>query len=576
MSDSVTKIIRDEEHAGTFEHIESEKKKKLEAFEKYLDAVKTVAANDSAFDSASFLVESLENFSPISQPADEDLNVYERSIIIPRCRDMYNNDLLGRGAVNRIIEGSVGHGLTAKSKIDREVTGLNQEQAEKLQRFFNRRWKRWCKAENCDISQQKRFTEILKTVQLSKLCDGDLLVNTVSYKHTPNDEFYLKLQLIEGERVSNEGEAPDTPVLENQNGITQGIEHDVVGRHIAYFVRDVHPGTATNVGNLFVWRRLPVFGEKSGKKRVFFISPFGRIDQKRGTPYLAVGIDKLKTIKHYSRHELFAAAIQALYTVFVKNIDPSEDSIHSENNNVTKNPHVNQNKNVQLGAGNVNYLQDNQDVAFANPTRPNSNYEAFLMTQCKELGAGLGLPFEYLILVFNSSYTAARASFLQAEHTIMQHRDDIVYDLLVNLWCLLIDEQLDVHDLPEDIEELIDFDRYYDDFDYRDALTGVTFVGTKMGSIDEIRDVQAAGLKIDKGLSDFDTEIKKLHGDMDFNGVTRSLGEQFKMRREAGISELATPGVTVAKSAVPNPENVVDQIEEGIEEGAEENEDESE
>jgi len=553
--------------------IEADYTKKLKAFEQYIDnlkhgATKTTAAIDSAFDAASYQIESLQNFSPASQPADEDLSEFERATIIPRCRETYNNDLIGKAAVNRIVEGSVGvNGLTAKSVIDREVTRHSIEEAEIVQGFFNRRWRRWCKARNCDVAQQRTFTELLKTIQMSKLVDGDLLVNSVSLKHTPDDEFFLKVQLIEGERLSNEGQAPDLPAVEGRPGFTQGIEHDRFGRHLAYWVRESHPGERTDVSNIFVWRRLPVFGEKSNKKRVFFISPFGRIDQKRGVPYLAVALDKLKTIKQYSRHELFAAAITALYTVFVKNINPSEDSLHNQNNNLTRNPLApNDDKNVQLGAGTVSYLRDNQEVAFADPTRPNSVFEGFLMAQLKEVGAGLGLPFEYLILVFNTSYTAARASFLQADQTISVNRNDLIFDLLVHLWELLLDETLDVGDLPEEIEDLIDFERYETDADYREALTGVTFAGSKLGSIDEVKDVQAAGLRIDKGLSDFDTEIKKISGTSDFETTTARLAQQFKTRRESGIAELATPGVTAAKTAIPAPEDVIKQFEEGAEE----------
>lgn len=552
--------------------IESEYKKRLQAFEHYIGNLKDAAegkrfaAIDSHFDAASYQIESLQNFSPASQPADDDLSEFERATIIPRCRETYNNDLIGKAAVNRIIDGSIGvNGLTAKSVIDHEVTGHNVEDAEKLQRFFNRRWRRWSKAKNCDIAQQRTFTELLKTIQLSKLVDGDLLVNTVSLKHTAADEFFLKLQLIEGERLSNEGQAPDLPVAEGRNGLTQGIEHDRFGRHIAYWIREAHPGEKTDVSNIFVWRRLPAFGDKSGKKRVFFISPFGRIDQKRGVPYLAVALDKLRTIKQYSRHELFAAAITALYTVFVKNINPSEDSLHNQNNNKTVNPFEDE-KNCQLGAGTVAYLKDNQDVAFADPTRPNSVYEAFLMTQLKEVGAGLGLPFEYLILVFNTSYTAARASFLQADQTIEVNRNDLIFDLLIHLWELLLDETLEVGEIPEDVEQLIDFDRWENDADYREALGGVTFAGSKLGSIDELKDVQAAGLRVDKGFSDYDTEIKKIHGSSDFETVTGRLAQQVKTRRESGLAELATPGVTVAKTAIPSPDDVIDQLEEGQEE----------
>jgi len=543
---------------------------KLKAFAQYVDEIqqnKGKIARDSSFDAASFMIPALEGYFPVSLPGDEELNLSERKVIIPRCRDAYNNDLLGKAAINRIVEGSVGvKGLTAKPKIDREITELTKKEARRLTKIISKKWKRWSKKQNCDISGERSFTELLRTAQLQKLVDGDLLVNTISRKFR-DEEFFLKLQLIEGERVSNNGDFPDLPASVGQRGIVQGIEHDLFGRHFAYWVRQRHPGTRNALGDSYVWSRLPVYGGNSNRRRVFFLKPWGRLDMKRGVPFLAVALEKLRTIKQYSRHHLFTAAIQALYTVFVKNVRESEDSTHSENNNTTI--REGQNK-VQLGSGLIQYLQENEDVVFPNPTAPNSQYEAFLFTQIKELGAGFGIPFEYLISVFNTSYTAARASFLQAEMTIDINRFDLINDLCINIWELFLDELVETDSLPE---ELVDVDEYFNDFDYRDAIQDVAFVGSKLGSIDEIRDAQAAGLRVDKGFNNIDSEITKLHGDTTFEEVTEKLGEELQARRKAGITEFQTPGITAAKIAIAAPQDVIDDLEEGI---AEEEEGEAE
>ena len=524
--------------------IEGEFAKKLEAFEQFVlnlkegSRQKIEVAVDTPFDGASFMVEALQNYFPFSSSANDDLNVEDRKVMIPRCRDAYNNDLLGKACVNRVVKSTVGvSGLNAKSTVDREVTGLTRKQTKKLQRFFNRAWKRFTKAKNCDVAAQDNFKTILKKLMLAKCVDGDVLVNTISKKFG-NEEFFLKIQLIEGERVSNEGETEDVPPIDGQNGITQGIEHNLLGRHVAYFVREAHPGDTIDVSRVYKWKRIPAYGEATGRRRVFFISPFGRIDQKRGVPMLAVALDKLKTIKQYSRHELLAAALQALYTVFVKNISPVDDSIHNENNNIVKNPRFDQKKNVQLGSGTVAYLGKDQDVTMADPTRPNQNYEAFQMAQYKELGAGLDIPYEYLIYVFNTSYTAARASFVQIDARVKDERFDLVSDFCLPIWELFILELLEQHELPDYIEDLIDFDRLYSDRDYFDSLIGVTFSGSKIGSIDEVKDATSAKIRLETGVSEYDKEINNIHGDQDFESITERLGEQKEKRDSLGLTKI--------------------------------------
>jgi len=59
-------------------------------------------------------------------------------------------------------------------------------------------------------------------------------------------------------------------------------------------------------------------------------------------------------------------------------------------------------------------LGDGEEIQFADPTRPNTAFEPFVLAFCRVIGVALGLPYELLIKQFNSSYTASRAALLDA------------------------------------------------------------------------------------------------------------------------------------------------------------------
>lgn len=67
-----------------------------------------------------------------------------------------------------------------------------------------------------------------------------------------------------------------------------------------------------------------------------------------------------------------------------------------------------------MGPAAIVGLAKGEKANFANPTRPNTAYEPFVMGLLTLIGAGLGIPVELLVKKFNSSYSASKAALLDA------------------------------------------------------------------------------------------------------------------------------------------------------------------
>jgi capsid protein len=59
-------------------------------------------------------------------------------------------------------------------------------------------------------------------------------------------------------------------------------------------------------------------------------------------------------------------------------------------------------------------LAPGEKAEFANPTRPNANFDPFFLSFCRQIGVALELPFELLVKHFTASYSASRAALEMA------------------------------------------------------------------------------------------------------------------------------------------------------------------
>ena len=214
------------------------------------------------------------------------------------------------------------------------------------------------------------------------------------------------LQLVEADRICNPLGEIDRP------GFAGGIETDPDGAPIAYHVASRHPLEFFAMTPL-VWNRVTVYGEVSGTRRVRHLAQRRRPDQLRGVPYLAGVIEPLRKLDRYGSNELTASVIASLFTVFLKSefaddLLPATPQSGTDSAGNALPPHY------KIGPGAMLKLLPGEDIVVANPGRPNALFTPFVEAHLQQIGSALELPYEMLIKRFMASYSASRASRLEA------------------------------------------------------------------------------------------------------------------------------------------------------------------
>ncbi len=147
--------------------------------------------------------------------------------------------------------------------------------------------------------------------------------------------------------------------------------------------------------------------------------------QRRGVPVLAPVIEALKQLGRYTDAELVAAVVSGMFTVFIKTDAP--DGPVGESGIPQYEQIDNHDDNTQeMGNGSIVSLGEGESIDTANPGRPNTAFDGFVVAICRQIGAALELPYELLVKHFTASYSASRAALLEAWKMFRMRRDWMV------------------------------------------------------------------------------------------------------------------------------------------------------
>ena len=158
----------------------------------------------------------------------------------------------------------------------------------------------------------------------------------------------------------------------------------------------------------------------------------------------------------------------------------------------------------EVGPGTINMLAPGENVAFGNPSHPNTGFDVFMRAMCEQVGASLEIPADLLMMSFNSSYSASRAALLEAWKAFRMRRSWLVKDFCAPVYELWLTEAV--------ATGRISAPGFLTDPLIRHAYLQSDWVGPSQGQIDPVKEVQASLLAIEGGLSTHEAEAIKING----------------------------------------------------------------
>lgn len=463
----------------------------------------------------------------ISRASDADADIVENiETLRARSRDLYMGTPLATGALKTIRTNVVGSGLSLNAQIDAEFLGLSDDEAREWEANVEREWRLWAETTACDAERRQNFYQLQSLVILSALVSGDVFVALpmVPRGRCPYD---TRVSVIEADRVCNPLDSSYTAGRDILGGIEVGPYGDTVAYWVAKFSPYAVPTATTTDKLLNEWKRVPAFGQKTGRANMLHVMcDVERPAQRRGVPVLAPVIEALKQLGRYTDAELMAAVISGMFTIFVTSDQKQRPMAGGfAPPTVDKDPNA-----YELGNGAIVSLGEGERIETANPGRPNTAFDGFVVAICRQIGSALEIPYELLVKSFTSSYSASRGALLEAWKMFRMRRE-----WLVGSFCQPVYEAW----LTEAVAKgRVEAPGFFDDEAIRAAWCRAEWFGDSQGQLDPQKEAAAAKLRVDEGFSTRERETAELTG-MKYESVHAKRKREEEMRRADGLSASA-------------------------------------
>lgn len=445
-----------------------------------------------------------------------------------RGRDMAMNDGLTHGAVAIHKDSIVGSHYRLNAAPDTEVlaaTGYSFDDvwAEEFQKVVEARFNLIAESDShwLDAGRQKTLTAMVRLAVGGFVHSGEVLATGEWLNKDRSRPLKTAVQQISPARLSNPNMMPDDRFLR------RGVVRDIRGRPLAYHIRMAHPAEQYDSSG-WTWKR--VEKEKPwGRQQVLHIYEPMEVDQSRGVADMVAALKHMRMTKTLNETTLQNAVIQASYAAALEADMPPEvvlgtmgGSNGSENFALGLGAYMSILEQFFGGANNIKIDGAKIPVlppgvklnaqTLGTPGTVGSNFEESLL---RYTAAALGISYEEFARDFSKvSYSSARAS-MQTTNRFMRARKKVVADRFANfVYGLYLEEDFSLGNvpLPRGLSGAKARDFFYAPL-VKEALSVATWIGAGAGQIDELKETQAAIMRIKAKLSTYEVEIARFGND---------------------------------------------------------------
>lgn len=455
-----------------------------------------------------------------------------------RSRDMVLNDGYSAGAVSLHKDSIVGAQYRLNAKPDWRVLGADAEWAEEFAVAAETRFNLAAEAEDCwfDASGQLTFTGMIRLIAGVFVYTGESIATAEWIKD--GRPFNTAIQLVTSDRLSN----PDG--ISDDRFLRRGVKKNARGKPIGYYIRQGHPQEWYD-NNSLKWSYIPAT-KPWGRRQVLHIIDPQQIDQTRGIAEMVAALKHARMTKKFSEITLQNAVVNASYAAAIESELPNADLVTALGGgaegyqNALKQylemlgSYLGAAENVQIDGAKIPHFFPGTKLnlkPMGTPGGVGSDFEASLL---RKVAATLGVSYEELSRdLSRTNYSGWKAGASITGRT-MGARKKMVADRAANfIYQLWLEEEIGAKNLP------LPAGRNRTDF-YRDnglmkaAYSRAIWVGSGAGQIDELKETQAAMLRVKSGFSTYEIECAKLGRDY------REIFEQ-RAREEKLIGSLNIP-----------------------------------
>lgn len=325
-----------------------------------------------------------------------------------------NHDL-AVGVLDDLVTNVVGPGVG----IEPVAVDASGQPAEKVNDQLRTLWTDWWRRP--EVTGEIPGPELERLICRTWLRDGEVFIQHVSKTSAvyPTSVPYL-LEPLEPDFVPFDMfSAPD--------GVTHGVQKDVWGKPIGYYVYKAHPG------NLQSYLSNGIETKFIRAENVTHLKLIKRLHQTRGASIFAAVFSRLDDIKDYEEAERVAARVGAAISLAITKVgDYSSEAASGTTGRL-----------MEMQPGMIfDNLAPGEKVELIDPKRPNIALEPFRKAMMRGVAAGTGSRASSIMRDYNGTYSAQRQELVEGSCHYRRLFSYLVHQFYQPVWQRFVDAAL--------------------------------------------------------------------------------------------------------------------------------------
>lgn len=506
---------------------------------------------------------SVATWAPALQSVDADV-LPDKYMADARVNDLARNDGYVQSGIEINKNSIVGSMFLLNLKPEMKVLGIDDEvwQAE-FQEEVEAKFTLGSESVNCwlDASRRMTLTDMVRMAIASVAASGEMLAVSEWMRGTDRP-FKTAINMIDPIRLKTPfHRLPDT-------NVRGGVQMNRWGEPVGYWIVD-NPamGMTFPIGNGMDQAKFVPARKSWGRRQVFHIVEQKRPHQTRGISDMVAGLMETQIAKRFRKVTLQNAVTGAMFAATIESELPSEAVYAQLGAGNVKTPgaaaatfatdylaaaamYAENAKGLMIDGAKIPHLFPGTKFQLRPVGTPGGVGQDFEASLIRYTAALLGISYEQLSKDYAKTNYSSMKGGINETYKFMMSRKKAVADrfatmIFMNWFEEMINagniESMNYSKLPN----------YYDPL-MAEAFTACDWIGASRGQIDELKETQAAILRIRSGLSTWEDELGRLG--KDWRKVFMQLEREQKELEDRGIM-LADAASLAAADRAANAEN---------------------
>lgn len=508
-----------------------------------------------AFEGAQRVNRDLAMWNPALRSADVDI-LPEKNILDARARDMVRNDGYVQSGIDINRDGIVGSAYLLNSKPAHKVLGLDDKWAEEFQEEVEEKFTLYAESPNnwIDASRLNTLTELVRLAVGVHSFGGEVLASA-EWMRDPARSYSTAIQMIDTDRLSNPNGEMDTQRLRG------GIERDRYGAPVAAHFLMAHPTDYTDDDSSYTWKRVP-FRKPWGRLQIIHIFEQMRPGQTRGVSAMVAALKEMKITKKFRDVVLQNAVVNATYAASIESDLPSDVVYQAMGGGnvgaaaienyatgylgaIAK--YAGNSKNMHIDGVKIPHFFPGTRLQLRPAGQPGGVGTEFETSLLRYIAASLGLSYEELSRDFSkTNYSSARAAMNNTWKHLQAKKKVVADKFASHVYRLWLEEALNkgrIDSAPKNAAAM-----WYSQPEFADAFSACEWIGASRGQIDELKETQAAVLRLKYNLTTQEDELGRLG--KDWRKVALQRKREMALNKEYGLVTEEDNSINAASGSV--------------------------